>query len=104
MNNLYIPLSIKNYIWSILYGETSLYGNCLSCNHTILRDTFQCGLYVSINKGGTIDANNLVPLCNNCYSILNNRGVSEIAPHINIASYIQSKNQLITDPSPMDIS
>ena len=91
INFSYVPISVKNDVWYIVFG-TSINGNCLACLQLIQLNNYHCGFYISTNKGGKVEPTNIVPLCIKCYQFLNNRGVSEITPHINIINYLTIKN------------
>jgi 5-methylcytosine-specific restriction endonuclease McrA len=60
-----IPRPIRKKVWKQNIGNT-LQGFCYVCDDIIENDNFDCGHVVSRKDGGTIDINNLRPICRPC--------------------------------------
>ena len=62
-----IPHTLRNLVWKQYASDTYLSTNCFCCRKNIISiDNFICGHIVSRYDGGTIDLDNLRPVCNSC--------------------------------------
>jgi hypothetical protein len=62
-----IPHTLRNLVWKTYASDTYLSTNCFCCRKNIISiDNFICGHIVSRYDGGTIDLDNLRPVCNSC--------------------------------------
>lgn len=62
-----IPHTLRNLVWKTYASDTYLSANCFCCRKNIISiDNFICGHILSRYDGGTIDLDNLRPVCNSC--------------------------------------
>ena len=62
-----IPHTLRNLVWKTYASDTYLSANCFCCRKNIISiDNFMCGHIVSRYDGGTIDLDNLRPVCHSC--------------------------------------
>lgn len=62
-----IPKSKKNIVWNKYIGKEHGVALCFCCrNKEIEKDDFQAGHILAEANGGTIDIDNLVPICSQC--------------------------------------
>lgn len=61
-----IPATVRNSVWEIYNGPNSI-SKCFCCDvESISKANFVCGHILAENKNGTVDLENLVPLCSSC--------------------------------------
>jgi len=69
-----IPKRIRELVWTTYNGETFTYKCFVTwCNNNINVFNFQVGHDIPESKGGTIDIDNLKPICGNCNLSMGNR-------------------------------
>lgn len=62
-----IPKHIKTIIWNTYIGEDIMKHKCLCCKRVNIRITeFDAGHIISEKDGGTLEINNLRPICSAC--------------------------------------
>ena len=62
-----IPKHIKTIIWNTYIGEDIMKHKCLCCKRVNIRITdFDAGHIISEKDGGTLEINNLRPICGSC--------------------------------------
>ena len=71
-----IPAAVRKIVWAKYIGQTK-HGKCMCCSVEDISDTnFECGHIVSESAGGTVDIENLRPICGHC-----NRSWWDTRPH-----------------------
>ena len=62
-----IPKAVREQVWLAAYGKTFEYKCKLKwCANKINVFDFQCGHNIPESKGGTLEIDNLKPLCSRC--------------------------------------
>lgn len=73
-----IPHAVKVKCWNTHVGELVPKINCLCCdNVSITQHNFHCGHIIAETHGGTLDINNLLPICNVCNSSMGSMNMNE---------------------------
>lgn len=73
-----IPHAVKVSCWNTHVGELIPKINCLCCNNvSITQHNFHCGHIIAESKGGTLEINNLLPICNVCNSSMGSTNMNE---------------------------
>lgn len=73
-----IPAAVKRIVWNKYIGETIGKSKCLCCKVTeITQLSFHCGHVIAEANGGTIEINNLRPICQNCNSSMRTMNMDE---------------------------
>ena len=73
-----IPHAVKVKCWNTHVGELVPKVNCLCCdNVSITQHNFHCGHIIAETHGGTLDINNLLPICNVCNSSMGSMNMNE---------------------------
>ena len=76
--NPYIPSPIKRLVWDKYIGESIGKEKCLCCKLTdITQMSFHCGHVISQHNGGSIEVENLRPICQNCNSSMKSTNMDE---------------------------
>jgi hypothetical protein len=91
-----IPKRIRELVWTTNNGETFTHKCFVSwCDNNINVFNFQVGHDIPESKGGTLDINNLKPICSNCnLSMSNKYTIKEWSQLINIDNLKNKKNNL----------
>ena len=71
-----IPLTLRNKIWLNKYGE-SFNGDCYCCSKQINIINFHCGHIISRKDNGSINENNLRPICPTCNASMGSTNLEE---------------------------
>lgn len=72
-----IPKVVKEKVWTNIMGNKGS-GKCFVCNHTnITAFQFTCGHIIAEINGGTLDIDNLRPICSECNSRMGTRNLYE---------------------------
>jgi hypothetical protein len=72
-----IPTAVRNTLWTNYFGKT-LEGKCQCCKkETISKNNFDCGHVISEKNGGTVDLDNLRPICRSCNSSMGIRNMDD---------------------------
>ena len=59
-----IPKSLRDKCWNNYVGETNAQCQCICCGYNIIKMLqFECGHIVAERNGGSLDLNNLLPIC-----------------------------------------
>lgn len=61
-----IPAAVRNAVWDNNISPEFKIGNCYVCNSKISFSNFHCGHIIAEKDGGTIELNNLKPICMLC--------------------------------------
>jgi 5-methylcytosine-specific restriction endonuclease McrA len=62
-----IPKSLKIVVWNKYFGEATGKIKCPCCNITeITQLKFHCGHIIAEKNGGTLNIDNLMPICESC--------------------------------------
>lgn len=61
-----IPSAVRNMVWDNNISPELKIGNCYVCNSKISFSNFHCGHIIAEKDGGTIELNNLKPICMLC--------------------------------------
>jgi 5-methylcytosine-specific restriction endonuclease McrA len=62
-----VPKHIRNIVWNLYIGEDIIKHKCLCCKKvTITNTVFEVGHVLSESSGGTMEINNLRPICGSC--------------------------------------
>jgi len=73
-----IPLSLKRVVWDYWIGEDIGRTKCLCCNVTqISQMSFHCGHVVAEINGGSLEPQNLKPICHSCNSSMGTTNMNE---------------------------
>ena len=90
-----IPKRIRELVWTTNNGETFMHKCFVTwCNNNINVFNFQVGHDIPESKGGTIDIDNLKPICGNCNLSMGNRyTITEWC--VLIKHYNENPNELI---------
>ena len=82
----FIPKRIRDLVWTTHNGETFKHKCFVSwCDNNINVFNFQVGHDIPESKGGTIDIDNLKPICGNCnLSMSNKYSITEWSKLVNI--------------------
>ncbi len=73
-----IPLSLKRVVWDKWIGEEIGRSTCFCCNLTqISQMNFHCGHIVAEVNGGSLDPDNLKPICHSCNSSMGSTNMDE---------------------------
>lgn len=84
-----IPSAIKRIVWNINIGEEIGKSKCYCCKLSdITQLTFHCGHVISEKNGGSIDVENLKPICQNCNSSMGTTNMDEFMEKYKIQSTI----------------
>ena len=74
----YIPKTIRYAVWNHYIGEKIAETKCpIACGRNITWQSFECGHIIARSKGGTIEVNNLVPICSTCNRGMGNKNLNE---------------------------
>ena len=89
-----IPKRIRELVWTTNNGETFSHKCYVSwCDNTINVFNFQVGHDIPESKGGTIDIDNLKPICSSCnLSMSNKYTITEWSKLIDMNNTIEKKN------------
>ena len=84
-----IPSAIKRIVWNINIGEEIGKSKCYCCKLSdITQLTFHCGHVISEKNGGSIDVENLKPICQNCNSSMRTTNMDEFMEKYRIQNTI----------------
>jgi hypothetical protein len=73
-----IPSTLKRLVWNKYIGEDIGKSKCLCCKLTdITQLSFHCGHVISEFNSGSIDIENLRPICQNCNSSMGSQNMDE---------------------------
>jgi 5-methylcytosine-specific restriction endonuclease McrA len=73
-----IPKNVKVLVWSNYIGENINSHRCLCCKKSIINITnFHVGHVISEKEGGTLEINNLRPICSACNSSMGSMNMIE---------------------------
>ena len=73
-----IPSALKRVVWNKYIGENIGKSKCLCCNLTdITQMSFHCGHIIAEINGGSMDVNNLKPICQNCNSSMGSKNMND---------------------------
>ena len=62
-----IPKSVRAHVWDLYIGSHINEHRCLCCKKTLIKITnFDVGHVVAESNGGTLEINNLRPICSVC--------------------------------------
>ena len=63
-----IPKALREQVWIRWCGDRNFKHKCLVtwCQNIMTPFSFECGHNIPESKGGTIDIDNLRPICSNC--------------------------------------
>ena len=62
-----IPKSVRTHVWDLYIGPHINEHRCLCCKKTLIKITnFDVGHVVAESNGGTLEINNLRPICSVC--------------------------------------
>lgn len=62
-----IPKALRISIWDLYIGEDIGSTKCMCCEITkITQMKFHCGYIIAEAKGGTMNVNNMCPICESC--------------------------------------
>jgi 5-methylcytosine-specific restriction endonuclease McrA len=62
-----IPKSVRTHVWELYIGPHINEHRCLCCKKTLIKITnFDVGHVVAESNGGTLEINNLRPICSVC--------------------------------------
>lgn len=63
-----VPLALREQVWLIYCGDTRFKHKCFVkwCENIITPFTFEVGHNIPESKGGTLDIDNLLPICSKC--------------------------------------
>jgi len=91
-----IPLKTRWYVWNKWIGIEKGYGYCyIGCSRIIYQQQFECGHIISEKKGGTIDPNNLRPICSTCNKCMGQMNLYEYKKIYSIKNNVVSSNKNI---------
>ncbi|ARF12583.1 HNH endonuclease [Klosneuvirus KNV1] len=75
-----IPKSLKAMVWDRWIGEDIGTALCYCCRHMKIRqDSFHCGHVISEVNGGTLEIDNLRPICALCNGSMGTMNLEEFA-------------------------
>ena len=80
-NNNNIPHCIRFQTWRKHF--ITMDGYCIVCTSPISADNFTCGHIVSKYRGGTLNINNLEPICVSCNSSMKTQNLYEYKKKLN---------------------
>lgn len=73
-----IPKAIKALVWNTHIGESNGIGLCQCCfTNEIKQMSFQCGHVISEYNGGSVNVNNMKPICSGCNFSMGTRNMDE---------------------------
>jgi 5-methylcytosine-specific restriction endonuclease McrA len=62
-----IPKSVRTHVWELYIGQHINEHRCLCCKKTLIKITsFDVGHVIAESNGGTLEINNLRPICSVC--------------------------------------
>ena len=62
-----IPKSVRTHVWDLYIGQHINEHRCLCCKKTLIKITsFDVGHVIAESNGGTLEINNLRPICSVC--------------------------------------
>ena len=80
-----IPSTIKRLVWNKYIGESYGKDKCYCCKLTdITQLSFHCGHVISEKNGGSINVDNLRPICQNCNSSMGSTNMDVFINKYNI--------------------
>jgi 5-methylcytosine-specific restriction endonuclease McrA len=72
----HIPHKVKTDVWDVYIGSHIAEHKCICCKRTTIRQRdFQVGHVISEAKGGTLEINNLRPICGTCNRSMGTRNM-----------------------------
>ena len=73
-----IPSAIKRLVWNVNIGEEIGKSKCYCCKLTdITQLSFHCGHVIAEKNGGSIEVDNMKPICQNCNSSMRTTNMDE---------------------------
>jgi hypothetical protein len=92
-----IPAAVKNTLWTNYFGNITT-GKCQCCKtQPITNINFDCGHVISEKNGGTIDLDNLRPICRHCNSSMGIRNMDDFMKEYKFNS-TKSKEKELNEP------
>jgi hypothetical protein len=62
-----IPKSLRSKCWNEYIGESNAMSYCICCGNNIIKMLeFECGHIIAERNGGSLDLQNLLPICGTC--------------------------------------
>jgi 5-methylcytosine-specific restriction endonuclease McrA len=78
-----IPKTLKIAVWNKYFGEATGKIKCPCCNITeITQLKFHCGHIIAEKNGGTLNINNLMPICESCNKSMGTQNLHEFRKKI----------------------
>ena len=82
-----ISHALKVKCWDTYIGVDIGRTKCLCCNHNyITQHNFHCGHVIADANGGTLDIDNLRPICSTCNNSMRTRNMDEFRIHQGFAN------------------
>ena len=86
-----IPKPLKNIVWDTYIGKDKGTGECVCCHKEIDSKHFECGHVTSEADGGTMDVNNLRPVCSLCNKSMGKQNLNTFTEIINIKKSLNTQ-------------
>lgn len=89
-----ISKALKNKIWNQFIGKEKGIGNCFCCKTDIDSKHFHCGHIIAESKGGTLDVDNLRPVCELCNQSMGNKNMNQFKKQFVQKKPVQKKSSV----------
>ena len=89
-----IPKSLRDKCWNNYVGETNAQCQCICCGYNIIKMLqFECGHIVAERNGGSLDLNNLLPICGTCNRSMGTQNMEEYIANYHVEQLDNFKNR-----------
>jgi len=90
-----IPSSLRIAVWNHYNGETYNAKCFTGCGETISVHNFDCGHVIAKSMGGTIELNNLRPICGHCNSSMANMNMDDFIAYYGFKQVYTTNNKYV---------
>lgn len=77
MSSKRIPSAVRNTVWREYNGKVYEAECYVGCGSYVTAHDFECGHIIARSKGGTINVNNLRPICSNCNKSMSTQNMDD---------------------------
>ena len=99
MNKSKIPATVRNSVWNQNIGVEIGQLICMCCkSKPITKANFECGHIIAEKYGGTLELNNLKPVCKHCNTSMGTKNMDDFMKKYGFNVIEKNYNKLIDNP------
>jgi len=97
MKKVKIPATVRNSVWNQNIGVEIGQSFCMCCkSEPITRANFECGHITAEKNGGTLELNNLRPICKHCNTSMGTENMDDFMKKYGFDKIIDKNKKLMT--------